>query len=109
YGSGLIFFVLLALSVLHIRWTLLSITIATLAVMILLTLAPRSGERVAGGRVRGHWLDLLTIWTLVGYSLYATLAAVWEWDYWAIWGLKARVFFESAGIDWRFLESKWNV
>ena len=108
YGSGLTFFVLLLLSVLHIRWSLLSLTIAVAVVDAPLFLLVR--PRGSGGLpVRFHWLDLLTIWTLGGYALYATLAPVWEWDYWAIWGLKARVFFENAGIDWRFLESRWNV
>ncbi|MEA2344045.1 MAG: hypothetical protein QOF63_2214, partial [Thermoanaerobaculia bacterium] len=45
----------------------------------------------------------------VCYALYATLAPVWEWDFWAIWGLKARTFLEIGGIDWHFLESRWNT
>jgi hypothetical protein len=53
--------------------------------------------------------DVVTALTLGGYALFATLATPWEWDFWAIWGLKARVFFEHGGIDWRFLESPWNA
>ncbi|MGZ7030715.1 MAG: hypothetical protein ACXVIJ_01985, partial [Thermoanaerobaculia bacterium] len=49
-----------------------------------------------------------TTLTIAGYAFFATLATPWEWDFWAIWGLKARVFFEHGGIDWRFLESRWN-
>jgi hypothetical protein len=52
-----------------------------------------------------HPLDLLTLALLVIYALYATAAAPWHWDYWAIWGLKARVFFEHGGIDFAFLHA----
>jgi len=52
--------------------------------------------------------DLATALTLVGYAFFATLAPPWEWDFNAIWGLKARVFFEYGGIDWQFLQSPWN-
>ena len=109
YGSAAIFFVLLTLSTLHIRWSVLAMTIAALLLWSALWFvrAPAAGEiRPA---TRAHWLDALTAFTLAGYGLYATLAPLWEWDFWAIWGLKARVFFEHGGIDWRFLESRWNV
>src|SRR2546423_1537939 len=44
-----------------------------------------------------------------GFGLFATAARLWEWDFWAIWGLKARLFLGHGGIDWRFLESPWNT
>jgi hypothetical protein len=54
-------------------------------------------------------IDILSLGMLVCYALYATLAPLWEWDFWAIWGLKAKVFLEAGGVDWRFLESRWNI
>jgi len=54
-------------------------------------------------------IDLATVVTVIGYALYATIAPLAEWDFWAIWGLKARVFLDHGGIDWRFLESRWNA
>jgi hypothetical protein len=59
-------------------------------------------------RIVSMLADVLTATTLLGYFLFATLAPPWEWDFNAIWGLKARVFFEHGGIDWRFLQSPWN-
>lgn len=106
YGSGIIFFVLLVLSG---HWTVVSVAGGALAVFVVLWFVRPKGAAEVGGAPRLHWLDLLTLWTLVGYALYATIARLWEWDYWAIWGLKARVFLEHGGIDWRFLESPWNV
>src|SRR5512140_1487501 len=113
YGSGAIFLVLLVLSVLHVRWTLLSVTLAALVVFCA---AFWIGRRNAGGlparrpdKFAPDVIDLLTAFTIVCYGLYATLAPLWEWDFWAIWGLKARTFLEIGGIDWRFLESRWNA
>ena len=40
YGTGVIYFVLLALSVLHVRWSLLSVTIAAIVVAVGARCAP---------------------------------------------------------------------
>lgn len=111
YGSGAMFFVLLALSVLHLRWTAGTVGASALALFALAAYMAVRGS--ATGSIRGterlHAIDGLTLLTLAGFSLYATLAAPWAWDFWAIWGLKAKVFLEAGGLDWRFLESGWNV
>ncbi|MGZ8853400.1 MAG: hypothetical protein ACXW2X_08385, partial [Thermoanaerobaculia bacterium] len=54
-------------------------------------------------------IDLLTIVILALYARYATLSRPTHWDFWAIWGLKGRVFYEARGIDWHFLASRWNL
>lgn len=106
YGTGAIYFALLALSILHVPWTLLSVTIAALAITLPFVRRPVGAHSV---RPRFHVIDLLALATPIAFAIYATMVAVWEWDFWAIWGLKARVFFERGGIDWRFLESRWNL
>lgn len=110
YGSGVIFLILLALSVAKLRWTLTDVTLAALAVFCaasILARQPATGKPQPAARA--HVFDVITLFALTGYALYATLASLWEWDFWAIWGLKARVFFEAGGIDWRFLGSRWNT
>ena len=109
YGGGTMYFVLLTLSVAHIRWTLLSVTIASLIVFCAAALIARRRTSELGNKTKPHLLDLVTLFTIVCYALYATLAPLWEWDFWAIWGLKARTFLEIGAIDWRFLESHWNT
>jgi len=112
YGTGAIYFVLLALSVLHIRWSLLSVTIAALLCggQALLPVLGRRHEGQARVPVlHVHVFDLAALIAPVALACYATIAPLWEWDFWAIWGLKARVFLEAGGIDWRFLESRWNT
>ncbi len=108
YGTGVIYFVLLALSVLHVRWNLISVTIAAIVVAVGARCAPRP-VGAHSVRPRLHLVDLLTLLTSFAFASYATLAPLWEWDFWAIWGLKARVFLEVGGIDWRFLTSPWNT
>jgi hypothetical protein len=110
YGSGTIFLLLLALSIVHVRWTLLSVTLSALAVFCAAAMLIRrdAGNRERSSTPTPHILDLISVVTMIGYALYATLVPLWEWDFWAIWGLKARRFLDSGGIDWRFLESRWN-
>jgi hypothetical protein len=111
YGSGTMSLVLLMLSVVHVRWTLLSVAIASLVIFCATAFIAR--RKVAATNqtttAKPHLIDIFTAFTIVCYALYATLAAVWEWDFWAIWGLKAKVFLEAGGIDWHFLESPWNT
>jgi len=115
YGGGAVYLVMLLLP-----WRLPLIVLTLLAISaIAWSIARRShSERAAeaGGatpvspalRVLSAIADALTLLTLAGYAFFATLARPWEWDFAAVWGLKARVFFEHGGIDWRFLESRWN-
>jgi len=111
YGSGWIFVVLLAFAALHIQWTVLLVTIGGLLSFLVAWLPKRSwqpGNSVTR-QLKFHWLDIPTLVSLIGFAFFATAAPLWEWDFWAIWGMKARVFLERGGIDWRFLESPWNA
>ncbi len=111
YGSGTMFLVLLTLSIAHIRWTLISVSVAALAIFcaaaVIARRRPDTGHRQRPARP--HIFDVLTIVTITGYTLFATLVPLWEWDFWAIWGLKAKAFLEIGAIDWRFLQSHWNT
>ena len=108
YGTGLIYFVELALALAGVHWTLLNVTLIAIVASIV-PLAPRRGERGRGeGRARFNIVDAATLIVVAAYTSFATIARVWEWDFFAIWGLKARTFFDAGTIDWRFLQSPWN-
>lgn len=120
YGSGLVWVTLFALSLLHIAWSAVVVTtvlvvIAVACGVIARLRAGRGSQPVSGSSDGQKWsrssivIDLLTIYTVFSYTLYATLAKVWAWDFWAIWGLKARAFLETGGIDWRFLRNPNNA
>lgn len=104
YGSGWIFLDLLMVP----HWSIVLVTIVALLPLSLLIF---TRHKAPGTRrsIRPHWLDIPTLISLAGFGFFCTGAALWEWDFWAIWGMKARVFLERGGIDWRFLESRWNA
>lgn len=124
YGSGVVFLVMLALATIGVRWSALSVAALLLLVAATALLTARyASRRTTAPHVPpashtqatataphrfAYAIDALVALSLVAYVLYATLAPPWEWDFWAIWGLKGRVFFEAGSIDWRHLESPWN-
>jgi len=113
YGSGWVFLAMLALAILHIQWTMVTATIAVLlgcsVAWLLRAFFTQQPSNQATQQLEIHWLDIPTVVSITGFALFATAAPLWEWDFWAIWGMKARVFLERGGIDWRFLESRWNT
>ncbi|HVR41148.1 MAG TPA: hypothetical protein VMU84_18790 [Thermoanaerobaculia bacterium] len=90
YGAGVVYFSML----LHPSLALIVIPLAVIAWR----------RRVAAAEnLKPSPIDLITLLTAIGYATFATIARLWQWDFWAIWGLKARAFFEASGIDWAFL------
>lgn len=55
-------------------------------------------------RVGSRLLDVVSLVLVFAHALYASSARLWEWDYLADWGLKAKVFFQYGRIDWSFLQ-----
>lgn len=120
-GSGIAAFTLLALSLAGVRWTSVSATAIFGAITLGLWFGARARIRCAGeivstaksstapDRIGAAVVDLVTLCLIAGHSVFATLSPVAEWDFWAIWGLKARVFFEHGGVDWTFLENPLNA
>ena len=104
YATGIIYFVELALALLGVPWNVWNVSLPALVIAVVVLVLTKPSFRWPRLTV----VDALTFLTVVAYALYATVARVWEWDFWAIWGLKARVFLETHTIDWRFLGSRWN-
>ena len=112
YGSGGVFAVMFVLALLHVPWTLVTVAVVLVAGLLGCWVAgSRSARHPARGtrHLKAHWLDIPTVLAMIGFTLFSTAARLWEWDFWAIWGLKAKVFFGQGGIDWKFLESSWNA
>jgi hypothetical protein len=115
YGSGCVFLAMFVLSLLHVRWTVMTVTVVLVAGLLGCWVArqrqptQQPSNRATQQPVRPHWLDVPTALSMIGFALFATAAPLWEWDFWAIWGLKAKQFLGSGGIDWRFLQSPWNT
>lgn len=104
--------VLLALSLVGIRWSLPVIAALLLsssfAALVVVRRRARSEREVPPPTLLSSILDGVTLLAIGGFSLYATMTAPWEWDFWAIWGLKARAFLLHGGIDWNWLAKPFN-
>jgi hypothetical protein len=117
YGCGLVHLTLLALSLAGSRWSLLSVQFALIIEAALLAVVWRKRAAAvpalavvrASPSLAARAIDLVTIVTVATYSAYSVSVRMWQWDFWSIWGLKARVFFEAGAIDWRFLENPANA
>lgn len=110
-GTGVVFLAMLALTIARVQWSLVNVTAASLAIScaaVVFTRRRTSALQQRSNRASPHLIDLATALTVTAFAVYATIAPVWEWDFWAIWGLKARVFASANAIDWRFLTSRWN-
>lgn len=110
YGTGVVYFVELALP----RWNAVSVTAILIAIAIgcavtrLRGFAAQIPPATSQPRNRVTLLDVLTLIIIAAYIAQFTIAPLPEMDFWAIWGVKARVFFEHGGIDWHFLAGRWN-
>ena len=115
-GVGIVALLLLAMSILGIRWSLVSVTTAYLAIAaILWAISLRRESKPASLVVRSSLdrlaaavIDVATLLLIVCHGVLATLTRVGSWDFWAVWGLKARVFLDYGGIDWTFLDHPYN-
>ena len=108
YGSGLVYLVLLAQAVAGVRWSIVTTT-ATLIVISAAALSRlRRPNAESPPRVSWSWVDAGTVVLLAGHAVYASQSAPHEGDFWMIWGLKGRVFFEAGGIDWQWLGNVWH-
>ncbi len=104
-GSGMVSLILLALP----RWPPVLVTATVLAAAaILWPIAWKRRPAFAAFR-RPHLADYATLLLVIAHARAATRAFFDEWDFWAIWGLKGRIFLEHGGIDWAWLEQPWKA
>lgn len=111
-GSGMASLVLLIATFVGVPWSrpVLFVPLALLALAFLpaaLRVARRPGTLVLRPAV--VLADCGTFAAVAGYALFATAARPWEWDFWAIWGLKAKESFLARGFAIEFLSRPDNV
>jgi hypothetical protein len=105
-GTGAAAAHLFLLSVLRVPWSRTSVVLAMIPLFaIAVTVSTRRAHsrpapRGEGGHSRPAFGDLVTIAFVVAYAVFAIWAPPYEWDFYGIWGLKARWFFETRGVDW---------
>lgn len=112
-GAGSVTLILLLFSLAGVPWSLTALAILAAALGVLVSFLSRrrrGGTEVTldadeGSRIRrlSVAVNLVIAFTIIAYASYATFESMNEWDYLAIWGQKARVFFLSRGVDFQFL------
>jgi len=112
-GSGGVTLILLLLSFAGLSWSIPILAITATALGSLVWFFSRRGrgafsismEADEPRRVRqlSVTVNLAIALTVVAYAVFATFESMNEWDYLAIWGQKAHVFFLSRGVDFQYL------
>lgn len=107
YGTGAVFLVLLGLAAAGVEWTSATVVagLTGLAAIAAVVARRRVGDPM---RIRLSWIDAATALAVALYGWRALASSPSHWDFSAIWGLKARIFFEARTIDWTFLSLPWN-
>jgi hypothetical protein len=114
-GAGAAGLHLFALSVIGVPWSRTSVILAMAPLFLgVLWRGWRSGGSHSSGTaldtkavaapihppLATALLDSITISIVVAYAIFAIWAPPYEWDFYGIWGLKARWFFDTQGMDW---------
>ena len=108
-GSAALAFLLLAFSVAGIRWSRPVVIIAAIVILVAAIVIIRRQRPFAWPTLGwANLIDLLTLALIAGYVRVTTLAPPAEADFYAIWGAKAKQFFMTGGIDWRYLTDPLN-
>lgn len=105
YATGIVFLALELLSFAGVTWSRASV----LAACAVLSFAASRLPALPRASAHRSPLDAAIALYAAAYVSFAAAGAPWIWDYWAIWGLKARTFFERGEIDFAFLSAPWNV
>lgn len=107
FGTLIAAISMLAATCIGVAWSR-TVVLVPLAVVALVAMRfALRGAASRGARVRTSPLalaaDAATVTSVAGYALFATVARPWEWDFWAIWGLKAREFFIARALNFDYL------
>ncbi|MEO8380025.1 MAG: hypothetical protein ABI779_10220 [Acidobacteriota bacterium] len=102
-GAGVVSMILLFLSMAGVPWARVTVTVAVLVMAVVLWVAAAKFAAFGATPSGYTWLDLPTLALLGMHAFLVARQSVGEWDFWAIWGLKGRVFYEHGAIDWAFL------
>lgn len=111
-GSGIASMLMLLATFAGIDWSALLVVAAlSLVALSTLPLVASLPKRHSSSRAQPLALvaDAATLCSVAGYALFATVARPWEWDFWAMWGLKAKEFFIVRGVSFDYLSRADNV
>jgi hypothetical protein len=110
-GSGAAALSLFALSAAGIAWSRTAVVLTLLALTAIAALLSRLRGGMEFDRQTRPYpraalaMDLATLAIIASYARFALIRPLYEWDFFGIWGLKGRFFFEARSIDWTFIRT----
>jgi hypothetical protein len=114
-GAGAVSLHLFVLSTIGVTWSRTSVLLAIAPLFLVACAGCRTGFSLSGaqrqvqaegkGEARPALFDLLLVAPIVAYAYFALYAPPFEWDFYGIWGLKGRWFYDAGGIDWTFIRA----
>lgn len=109
-GSAALAFLLMAMSIAGIRWSRTPVIAGAIVIVIAaIVMIRRGGPYQRPSLGWANLFDLATLALIAGCVRMMTLAPPAEADFYAIWGVKAKQFFMTGGIDWRYLRDPLNI
>lgn len=106
-GAGSATLLLLFASVVGMPWSLgllvIGLGLFAIGAIPFVRRSATSDRTVLRAHPLAYAADAATLLSVAGYACFATLARPWEWDFWAIWGLKAKEFLIARGVSFEFL------
>ncbi|MCM2313948.1 MAG: hypothetical protein NDJ92_02185 [Thermoanaerobaculia bacterium] len=111
-GAGMASLILLGATIVGVPWSravvFVPLALASAAFLPAALRVERRAERLPRPRL-ALAADAATAISVAGYALLATVARPWDWDFWAIWGLKAKEHFLARGLSFEFLANPDNI
>lgn len=105
-GCGFLALLLFFLSVAGVPWSQFVMAVVLLAALLVCWRSRSRLGSAATDRVRRFvWIDGVILLLIIGHAIFATWSRMYEWDWFGIWGLKARTFFDAGGLDWHFIRT----
>lgn len=109
-GSAALAFLLMLMSIARVPWSRGVLIVGVIAILAAAVIAFRRNAPFAWPQFEvANAIDVITLILIAGYVRVTTLAAPAEADFYAIWGVKAKQFFRTGGIDWKFMLDPLNV
>ncbi|HEX6087681.1 MAG TPA: hypothetical protein VF266_24325 [Thermoanaerobaculia bacterium] len=111
-GAGAVALHLFVLAVVRVPWTRTSVLLSLIPVLAIAAAVAKSQSRKVA-KSAPHLCDFATLrlcdflllLPVAAYAIFALYAPPYEWDFYGIWGIKGRWFFDVRGIDWTYLQT----
>lgn len=109
-GSGVAALTMFVLAMAGVSWSRVTVLLAFVVVAAIAVLFARKRRVSIAPAPRRYTpaaliFDALSAVVVAAYARFALIRPLYEWDFFGIWGLKGRFFFDARTIDWMFIRT----